>query len=499
MSVLKKFAGQTLIYGLSTVIARLINFVLTPVLTRAYATEVFGIFTNLYAYASILNAILAFGMETTFFRFLQKHSDRSDTVRNTSFFFILLMSGVFLLGTVLFAADISNWLFDERGPEYVDYIYIFVGILVMDALAVIPFAQIRADGKPLRFGLIKLTNVGTMVAFTLLFIVVLPYIATNNLAGADWVRGWLRDEWIGYVFLSNAIASFVTLLLLIPELSRLKIEYNKMLMKEMLLYSTPILIANLSFIINETLDKIFLIKLLPIDIGARDLGIYGAASKLAVFLSIFVNAFRLGAEPFFFSHSKNPDSVKTYAMIMDYFVIAVSLAVVGLVGNIEILKYFIPGGDADQQALYWSGLHIVPVLLMGYVFLGVYINLSIWYKLSDQTRFGLYISVIGAIFTIVLNILFIPQYSYVASAWITATVYLIMMILSFVLGQKNYPIPYHVLKNVAYILSAAMLCWLCFDVFERNLLAGNAIFAIFIIVTFFAERKRLSNLLSKST
>lgn len=498
MSVLKKFAGQTLIYGLSTIIARLINFVLTPVLVRAYPAQLFGIFTNLYAYAAILNAILAFGMETTFFRFLQKNADRPEDVKNTSFFFILLMSGVFMLATVLFAPGIANWLFEEKGGEYVDYIYLFVGIVVMDALAVIPFAQIRAAGKPLRFGLIKLTNVATMVAFTMLFVVILPYVVEHEMPGADWIGGWLKDEWIGYVFLSNVIASFVTLLLLIPELSSLKIVYNKALMKEMLLYSTPILIANLSFIINETLDKIFLIKLLPLETGARDLGIYGAASKLAVFLSIFINAFRLGAEPFFFSHAKDPNSGKTYAMIMDYFVIAVCLAVVGIAGNIEILKYFITGSDEAQKAIYWSGLHIVPILLMGYVFLGVYINLSIWYKLSDQTRFGLYISLIGALITIVLNVIFIPGYSYVASAWITAIVYFTMMVLSFTLGQKNYPIPYNVLKNSLYILSAAALTWLCFHVFERNLIAGNAIFAIFILITFFAERKQLFTLLSKS-
>ena len=498
MSVLKKFAGQTLIYGLSTIIARLINYILTPVLVWIYPAAVFGIFTNLYAYAAILNAILAFGMETTFFRFLQKHAEKPDAVRNNSFFFILLMSSVFLLGTLLFAPAIANWLFDEKGPVYVDYIYLFAGILVLDALAVIPFAQIRAAGKPLRFGMIKLSNVATIVIFTLLFIVVLPYVVKHDLPGADWIGGWLKDGWIGYVFLANLIASFVTLILLIPELSRLKLQYNKVLMREMLLYSTPILIANLSFIINETLDKIFLIKLLPLEIGARDLGIYGAVSKLAVFLSIFINAFRLGAEPFFFSHAKAPDSGKTYAMIMDYFVIAVCLAVVGIVGNIEILKYFITGSDEVQKALYWSGLDIVPVLLMGYVFLGVYINLSIWYKLSDQTRFGLYISLIGALITIVLNVIFIPGYSYEASAWITAIVYFTMMVLSFILGQKNYRIPYNVLKNSLYILSAAALSWICFDVFERNLIAGNAIFAIFILITFFAERKQLFTLLSKS-
>src|SRR5690606_6309074 len=193
-----------------------------------------------------------------------------------------------------------------------------------------------------------------------------------------------------------------TLFLLFPEISKIKLQADKKLMKEMLWYSLPILIANLSFIINENLDKIFLTKLLPIDIGERDLGIYGACAKIAVFLSIFVQAFRLGAEPFFFSHSKNPNARSTYAIIMDYFIIAMSLAVVGLVANIEIFKYFIRGGNEIQQALYWSGLPIVPILLMGYLFLGIYMNLSIWYKLSDQTKYGLYISGVGAIITIAL-------------------------------------------------------------------------------------------------
>lgn len=497
MSTLKTFAGQTLIYGLSTVIARLLNFVLTPILVKVYPAAIYGILTNLYSWAAILNAILAFGMETTFFRYLQKHEDEKERVYNTTFFFILLTSIVFIVGTLLFAKDISIWLFDEKGPERVIYIYYFSFILTADALAVIPFAQIRAKGRPLRFGLIKLANILIFVSFTLLFIIFLPYVVKNNLPGAEWLSTWLNHQWIGYVFLANLISSIVTLILLIPELSQIKLQADKKLMKEMLWYSIPILIANLSFIINENLDKIFLTKLLPLDTGVRDLGIYGACSKIAIFLSIFIQAFRLGAEPFFFSHAKNPNARKTYAVIMDYFIIAISLAVVALVANMEILKYFIKGGNAIQQAQYWSGLPVVPILLMGYVFLGIYMNLSIWYKLSDQTKFGLYISGVGAIITIVLNIILIPKYSYFASAWITMSAYFVMMALSYFLGQKNYPIPYHIRKNICYIGAAALISWISFYLFSRNLIIGNTLFFIFIIITFLVEKKQLLKLIIK--
>ena len=263
------------------------------------------------------------------------------------------------------------------------------------------------------------------------------------------------------------------------------------MLREMLVYSVPVLIANISFIINENIDKVFLDQLLPAGISEQEVGIYAACCKIAVFLSIFINAFRLGAEPFFFSHSKNANSGETYARIMNFFVIAVCLIFVLLVANIEILKYFIKGKDAAEQALYWSGLRIVPVLLFGYVSLGIYINLSIWYKLSDQTRFGLYISGVGALLTIILNVIYIPRYSYIASAWISLTAYTSMMILSYLWGQKHYPIPYNLKKNLAYILASVCIVFVAFVVFERNLLIGNALFIIFTLMILFVERKEI--------
>ncbi len=493
MSSIRKFAGQTAIYGISTVISRLLNFILTPIYVSIYAPKVYGVLTLMYSWASMLNAILAFGMETTFFRYLNKFENNKQKVYNNTFIAISTVALIFLLFTVLFVNDIAAWM--QQGevynPDYARYIRYFIYILIADALAVIPFAKIRAEGKPIRYSLIKFINILTFVGFNLFFIFLVPLIIKNGWPGAGLLIGWYREGWVGYVFLSNLIASLLTLLFLLPELLQLRLQYDSKLLKDMLVYSWPIFIANISFIINENIDKVFLKHLLPPGISEQELGIYGACYKIAIFLSIFIQAFRLGAEPFFFSHSKNKNAPDTYARIMNYFVIAVCLIFVMLSANIEILKYFIKGKDAAEQAIYWSGLRVVPILLFGYVSLGIYMNLSIWYKLSDQTRYGLYISGIGAILTIVLNIIFIPRYSYVASAWITLTAYTTMMLLSYIWGQKNYPIPYNLKKNIGYLLASICIVFVSFIVFKRNLIVGNMLFIIFTLVTVYIERKEI--------
>ncbi len=499
MSAIKKFAGQTAIYGISTVIARFLNFFLTPIYIGLYSPKVYGIFSVMYSWAAMLNALLAFGMETTYFRYLNKYENDKQKVYNNTFFTVSLIAFTFLLFSFLFVDDIATWI--QRGnvndPDYARYIKYFIYILVADALAVIPFAKLRADGRPIRYSIIKFVNILTFIGLNLLFIFIFPLIIKEGWFGAGYLIGWYKEGWVGYVFVSNLIASLVTLILLTPELLKLTFSYDASLLKEMLVYSLPVLIANISFIINENIDKIFLGQLLPADIAEQEVGIYAACYKIAVFLSIFINAFRLGAEPFFFSQAKNKNATETYARIMDYFVIAVSLIFVFLVANIELLKYFIYKEDAAEQALYWSGLRIVPILLFGYVSLGIYINLSIWYKLSDQTRYGLYISGIGAILTIILNIIFIPKFGYMASAWISLTAYTLMMILSYLWGQRNYPIPYNLKKNIGYLLSSICIVFVAFIVFERNLLLGNALFLIFTIVILFRERKEIKLILGR--
>ena len=321
--------------------------------------------------------------------------------------------------------------------------------------------------------------------------------------GAGWINSWYAPKWVGYVFISELLSSVVTLFLLLPELLKLRFEFDTAMLLNMYSYSWPVLIANLSYLVNENMDKILLGRLLPGN-AAIDVGIYGACAKIAVFLSVFVNAFRLGAEPFFFNHAKNKNAGQTYARIMDYFVIAVCVIFVALIANIDWLKYFI------RNQTYWVGLSVVPPLLFGYVSLGIYMNLSIWYKLSDQTKYGLYISGIGAILTIVLNLIFIPKYSYMASAWVSLIAYTVMMILSYIWGQKNYPIPYNLKKNLAYIISSIIIVYFITQIngnygmsasantnthgpvaFDKGFFIGDGLLLGYILVAFYFERANL--------
>lgn len=500
MSTVKKFAGQTAIYGLSTIITRSLYFVLTPIYVGLLSTSVYGIFTKMYSWASMLTVVLTIGMETTFFRFINKTDSDREKVFSNSLMSVALASFAFLASISLFTAPIALWINDNDTASLPDYIYYtkcLSYVLVLDALCSLPFALLRFNDKPLKYGVIKVLNITLVVILNLFFLFGIPWVIKHGLPGAAWMQQWYRPHWVGYIFLANTIGSVFTLLVLAPQFFTFKFLFDRKLLSNMLIYSWPVLIANVSYIINENIDKIMLGKLLPHGISERDLGIYGACAKISLFLSIFVQAFRLGAEPFFFNHAKNSNASETYARIMNYFVIVVSIIFVALSANIEILKYFIKGHDPVQQALYWSGLGVVPLLLFGYVSLGIYMNLSVWYKLSDQTSYGLYISGIGAILTIVLNIIFIPKYSYMASAWISLLAYATMMVLSYIWGQKNYPIPYDLKKNLIYIVSSLVIVYLSFSVFKRSLRIGNAFLIVFVTIAFFAEKKELLAILKK--
>ncbi|MGZ3757520.1 MAG: oligosaccharide flippase family protein [Mucilaginibacter sp.] len=505
-STAKKFAGQTAIYGLSTIISRMLYFILTPIYTRTLPVSGNGIFTSMYGGASIINAILAFGMETTFFRYLNKREDNKQQVYNNAFAVVALISVMFLSFSLLFLDSIINYMqagIVKDHSDYAFYVKCFLFILVTDAFCVIPFAKIRAAGRPMRYSLIKCTNILMLMFLNLFFLFGIPFIIGHNLPGAQWIASWYRPHWVGYVFLSNAIASVLTILLLLPEFLQLKLKFDVSMFREMFIYSWPILIANISFIINESLDKQMLKQMLPHDIGDVDVGIYGACAKIALFLSIFVQAFRLGAEPFFFNHAKNKNSGETYSRIMTYFVITVSIISVALVANTNLLAYIIVGKPVHTvhgvitANPYWSGLGVVPPLVFGYLSLGVYMNLSVWYKLSDQTKYGLYISGIGAILTILLNWLFIPTYSYMASAWISLIAYASMMILSYIWGQRNYPIPYNLKKNLAYIISSILLVYLSFYVFKRNIFVGNGLLITFAAAALYFEWNNLKAIFIK--
>ncbi|WP_428328654.1 polysaccharide biosynthesis C-terminal domain-containing protein [Mucilaginibacter sp.] len=500
MSTAKKFAGQTAIYGLSTIISRMIYFVLTPIYTRTLPVGGNGVFTAMYGNASIVNAILAFGMETTYFRYLQKRGDNKQQVYNNAFGVVIAISLVFLLFCLLFLDQIINYMQAGVVKDHADYAFYvksFLVILVADAFCVIPFAKIRADGRPVKYAVIKCVNILFVMAFNLFFLFGIPFIIKHNLVGAQWLSGWYRPHWVGYVFFANATASILTIFLLLPEIIKLRLKFDFSMFSEMFTYSWPILIANISFIINESLDKVMLKHMLPQTISDQQVGIYGTCAKIALFLSLFVQAFRLGAEPFFFSHAKNKNSGETYARIMNYFVITVAVICVGLIANVNFLALIIVGKQThlvhNQMVanIYWSGLGVVPPLLFGYLSLGIYMNLSVWYKLSDQTKYGLYISGIGAVLTIILNYILIPKYSYMASAWISFIAYATMMLFSYMWGQCNYPIPYNLKKNLAYIISAAVIVYLSFYVFNRNIFVGNALFLLFVLIALYFEGKNL--------
>lgn len=492
MSVFKKFAGQTLIYGISTIFSRLFNFILTPIFTRTYPAAAYGILTKMFSYASLINAILALGMETTYFRYLNKHEDQKQMVYNNTFFAVFGISVLFLITGLVFTDPITHFIVNESTASFEDqklYVQIFIWLLFIDAITLIPFAKLRADNRPYKYSLLKFINIFLFVAFNLIFIYVIPALLEAKI-GVDFFGSWYREKWIGYVFISNIIASVVTFLLLIPEFLQLELKFDKRLFKNMLGYSWPILVANLSFIINENLDKILLDKYST----ETQVGIYGAVCKIAIFMSIFNTAFRLGAEPFFFSYAKKENAKQTYAIILEYFVIALALLLVGLVANIEILKYFI-SRDKANIAEYWSGLPAVPYLLLGYVCLGIYMNLSVWYRLSDQTKFGLYISLIGAFITITFNIILIPKYGYMASAWVSLATYSSMMIISYVLGQKYYPIPYKLKSISLYLISSIIIVWISFYVLDRNIYYGNLLFLMYAGFIYYLERHNLKKLI----
>lgn len=488
-----------MIYGVSTIIARLLYFIMTPLYVSRYSPSAYGIFTNLYSWASMINAVLAFGMETTYFRYLQKVEERDKSkVFNNSFLIISFLAFLFFLTTYAFSGTIGNWIgHGEHAKDFQEYVQLFAGILTLDALAVVPFAKLRAEGKAIRFGLIKLVNIFIMIILNIGFIIAIPYTIKFGGDNGQYFIDWYRDGWIGYVFISNLIASAVTLLLLLPQLRGIKFDVDRALVKSMLTYSFPILIANISFIINENLDKIIIPLYLPESVGDRDVGIYGAVGKLAMFLSIFIQAFRLGAEPFFFSHAKNSNAKSTYATIMQYFVIVTLLVMVWITANIDWLKLFIRGGDKVSQDEYWSGLFIVPLLLFNYVLLGIYMNLSVWYKLSDQTRYGLYISGIGAIITVIANLILIPKYSYVGAAFVTTLAYLSMVVMSYVWGQKHYTIPYNVRRIVSYIFIGVIFTYLIYYVSNHDFFIGNTLFLIFLIIIIVLERKQIVSLLKR--
>jgi len=472
LSVLKKFFKDTIIYGLATVLPRLMNFLLVPLHTDKLQTVSYSDNTTFYVYAAFFNVLLTYGMETAFFRFFNK-SEEKDKVFSTAFISLVTTTILFLIAVLVFNQDIAGWL--NISPKYFK---ILVGLLVLDTIVVAPFAYLRATGRPIKFAAIKIANILIYVALNYFFLWIIPHF--------NFQFSWFDNtDLVQYIFIANLVASVITFLLLLPYFFKTKIEFSKSIFKQLLKYGWPIMVAGLAYVVNENFDKWILPYLLDKDIN----GAYSACYKIAVFMTIFIQAFRLGAEPFFFSHSKEKNAQQTYALIMKYFVIAGSFMLVFIISYLDVFKIALV---KDQS--YWKAIDIVPIVLLANLFLGIYFNLAIWYKLTDKTRYGMYLSIIGAIITIVFNLLMIEKIGFIAAAWATLAAYGTMMLLSFILGQKHYPVPYNLKQILSYLGLAIVLSFMALKT-NSNYYLNTLIVLLFLSIIVVSEKTEIKKLL----
>ncbi len=488
MATIKKLAGQTVIYGMPTILGRLLNYLLVPLQTYVFATDQYGIIGELYAWMSLLLVILTYGFETAFFRFSQEEGLK-DRTYSTSLISLLTTSTLFMGVALLFSNQIASVMNYVEHPEYIRWVIIIVSI---DAFISISFAKLRLQMRAVKFAVVKFANIGTNILLNLLFLALLPYLYAKEIAPEIVNVIYDPSMGVGYVFIANVVASLVTLLLLIPEIFKVKWCFDFELWKKMMRYALPLLVLGLAGIVNETMDRVLIKYLSPKDIAQSQVGIYSACYKISIMMTIFIQAFKYAAEPFFFSKAKDRDAKETYANVMTVFVLICTIMFVGIMLYIDIIKYFV-GPE------YHVGLKVVPVLLMANLFLGIFYNLSIWYKLTDQTRFGAYITLIGAAITLLFNFLLIPIMGYYGSAWTTFLCYFTMVLLSYFIGQKYYPINYQVKKIVYYILFAVII-YLISDILpiqstKISLLANTGLLLVYLFVLYLTENKTMKKII----
>ncbi len=440
----KKLAGQTAIYGGTTVLSRLLNYLLVPLHTYLFSNAAdYGVVGELYAWTSLFIVILTYGMETAFFRFSQDEGVK-DRVYSTVVGSLLVTSTLFIVLCSVFAQPIADWLRYPAHPEYVRWFSVIIGV---DALTSIFFAHLRFLNKALRFAAVKLTNILVNVILNLFFLLLCPWLLTKNPDSAFVNAIYNPEIGVGYIFIANLVASVVTLLMLFPGILRQKFVFDWQLWKKMFRYAFPLLIFGLAGIVNETMDRVLIKRLSLAAEPQASVGIYSACYKISILMTIVIQAFKYAAEPFFFRKAKDKDAKETYAEVMTLFVLVCSVIFTGIMLYMDIVQYFV--GET-----YRVGLPIVPILLMANLFLGIFYNLSIWYKLTGQTKFGAYIAIFGAVITLVLNWLLIPRFDYMGAAWTTFACYLSMMVVSYLLGQKYYHVDYDLKRILFYLLFA---------------------------------------------
>lgn len=485
MGLYKNLFKQTAIYGLATVLPRMLSFLLVRLYTGILPTAEYGEVSILLSWMVFFNVILSYGMETAFFRFYNSESDKQNVIATTTIS-VFWSSIFFLFGALIFRNTLA-----AMANVDVQYITYSIWILVLDALVIVPFSKLRANQKPMVYAAIKIGNVAVNLILNIFFLLFLPKIAESN---PDSFLGnlYIDNFEIGYIFVSNLLASLLTFVVLSPNYLSLKRNFDTILWKKMMRYGLPILVAGIAFAVNEHFDKILLGYLLPENIAKSEVGAYSACYKLGLFMVLFATAFRLGIEPFFFSHSNNENAPQTYAVITKYFVILGSLILLGVIVFADILKLIL----LDNQS-YWEAMKVVPLIILANFFLGIYNNLSVWYKLTDKTIIGAYISIVGAIVTLVLNYLLIPKYSYYGSAIATISAYGSMMFISYILGNKYYPIPYDMEKIGAYLGISIAFSAVSFYGFRENYFVGIPLLIGFMYFIYHNEKETLNRILSK--
>ncbi len=486
MSALKSLFKQTFIYGLATVLPRMLSFLLVRLHTDENVLKSvadYGDVSLIFSYFVLFNVVLAYGMETAFFRFFNKEDDKSKVI-GTSAISLIITSLAFFVLAIIFQNHIAN-VIDIK----VEYVHLVIWILLLDALVIIPFAWLRANAKPVKYALIKILNVSINLGLNLFLLLWLKDLATESPV-LDTI--YKPHYEVNYIFIANLVASAVTLLLMFPFYFKIKYRFNTSLWKQMMRYAFPVLIAGIAFSINETFDRILLDKLLPEKIAKTEIGMYSACYKLALFMTLFATAYRLGIEPFFFSHAKTENPQKNYAKILEYFVIFGSIILLAVIVFADILKVIFIGDEA-----YWQAMWIVPIILLANFCLGIYHNLSVWYKITDKTKFGAYISVFGAILTLVLNFWLIPVMSYKGSAIATLMAYASMMLASYYFGRKYYPIPYNLKKIGLYLILSIGLSSISFYQFRANYIVGISMLIVFLAIIYLSEKNQIKQLLKR--
>lgn len=455
---IKKLVGETAVYGLGTMVPRFLNYLLVPLYTIYVFTKAeYGQVTLLYSYVAILLVLLTYGMETAFFRYANKSKDVKK-IFNTATTSVLITSVFFLLIVFVFSVDISRLI---QYPANNEYVLIISLIIAIDAITALPFAYLRYQNKAVKFSAIRIISVVITISLNLIFLVVIPNYYGENFRALPIYRS---TSLVAFVFIANLIGSLSTLIMLSSEFRNFRFKIDTVLLKKMLKYGLPILIISLSFMITEVADKILLKYLLPNSADAdSQIGIYAACYKLAIIMMLFIQMFRYAAEPFFFSEADKKNAKETYSRVMTLFVAFTWFIFLLVMLYINLFKHFI--GEA-----FWPGLTIIPIILAAKLFLGIFYNLSVWYKLTNKTFYGAVVAIIGGLITIVLNVIFIPIYGYMGSAWVNFASYFVIMVISYFWGRKIYRIKYEYNKILLYTLVALVIYFI--SIYSIDLQAG---------------------------